>query len=132
MNIRVALTEDIMLLISLRMQIRKERDDSFDESILRPATESFFRKNIRSSDHVAFIAGENGEVVGTVGLTLFEMPPTSKLPNGKVAKLMNMYTLPKYRKRGIEKRMLGYTVDYVSQHGHHKVMLNSSSMGQPF
>lgn len=110
MKYRIATVEDCAALTRLRMDMRKERDSDFREETLYANTLAFFQSNIAKGTHVAFLCEESGVIIGTAGLTLFEMPPTSKLPNGKVAKLMNMYTVPAHRKQGVAKGMLDFVI----------------------
>ena len=130
MNYRTAQLKDCEELTRLRMDMRKERDKDFCEETLYSNTLAFFKKNIENGNHVAFACEHDGNIIATSGLTLFEMPPTSKLPNGKVAKLMNMYTVPKYRKMGVAEKMLEFVVEYAKNHSYNKIMLNSSPMGK--
>ncbi len=117
-------------LTSLRLAMRKERDVTFDEVSLRTHTLSFFERNIEKGTHIAFVCEDNGCLVATVGLSLFEMPPTDKLINGKVIKLMNMYTVPKYRRKGIAKKLLEMAISFAKENEYYKIMLNSSPMGK--
>lgn len=130
MEYRIANVSDCNDLTRLRMQMRKERDADFREEMLYENTFQFFVRNIETGRHIAFICEDQGEIIATAGLSLFEMPPTTKLPNGKVAKLMNMYVVPDYRKQGIAKKMLEFVIDYAQKHSYHKVMLNASPMGE--
>lgn len=117
-------------LTSLRLAMRKERDSTFDETELRISTRSFFARNIRNGTHVAFVCEADGVLIATVGLSLFEMPPTDKLKNGKVIKLMNMYTLPTYRRKGIAKKLLEMALTFAKENEYYKIMLNASPMGK--
>ena len=130
MEYRIANVSDCNDLTRLRMQMRKERDADFCEEILYENTFNFFARNIETGRHIAFVCEDKGKIIATAGLSLFEMPPTTKLPNGKVAKLMNMYVVPDYRRQGIAKNMLEFVVDYAKEHSYNKVMLNSSPMGE--
>ena len=130
MQYRIAAVYDCEKLTRLRMQMRRERDAGFQEQALYAGTLAFFRRNIESGRHVAFVCEDVGQIVATAGLSLFEMPPTTKLPNGKVAKLMNMYVVPARRREGIGRAMLEFVVKYAREHGYHKVMLNASPMGE--
>ncbi|OON98578.1 MAG: hypothetical protein ATN35_04485 [Epulopiscium sp. Nele67-Bin004] len=44
---------------------------------------------------------------------------------------MNMYTIPPYRNKGIAKNLLEMAITFAQENGYHKIMLNSSPMGQP-
>lgn len=117
-------------LTSLRLAMRKERDVTFNETELRISTQSFFERNIENGTHVAFVCEDEGVLIATVGLSLFEMPPTDKLKNGKVIKLMNMYVVPRYRRQGVAKKLLEMAFAFARENEYHKLMLNSSSMGK--
>ncbi len=130
MNFRLGTLNDCSLLTALRLDMRRERDNDFYKDSLEQNTFDFFTRNIASGNHVAFVCEENGRVIATAGLTLFEMPPTPKLLNGKVAKLMNMYTIPEYRNKGIAGNMLQFVLEYAKAHCYYKLMLNSSPMGK--
>ena len=131
LHYRLATLEDCPILVELRMEMRKERDAAFRREVLYDNTLSFFCGNIASGHHVAFLCEDQDTAVATAGLSLFEMPPTSKLPCPKVAKLMNMYTLPAYRCQGIAHEMMKRIMDYAREINCGKIMLNSSDMGKP-
>lgn len=130
MRYRLGEIEDCEQLTELRLAMRKERDLTFCEDVLRINTLNFFRINIARGSHISFVCEHNGQIIATAGLTLFEMPPTDKLLNGKVAKLMNMYTVPNYRRNGIATKMLEFVMEYAREHEYYKVMLNTSPMGK--
>ena len=131
MQYRLAVLEDCVVLTQLRMEMRAERDPGFCREALYDRTLSFFHRNIASGNHAAFLCEARGKIVATAGLSFFEMPPTGKLPCPKVAKLMNMYTIPAYRRRGIAHEMLRLAADYAREAGCGKIMLNASEMGRP-
>ena len=130
MTHRIANEADLESLVRLRLAMRRERDPDTDLGTLAPATRDFFQRNLATGAHVAFLCEEDGAIIATAGLTLFEMPPTAKLPNGRVAKLMNMYVVPAQRRRGVAQALLRFVADHAAAHGYHKIMLNSSPMGE--
>ena len=130
MNYRIATMADCDELTRLRMAMRKELDKGFQEDPLLTLTRDFFQRNIPNGSHVAFVCEDEGQLVADVGLTLFEMMPTTKSPNGKVARLMNMYVAPQYRRRGIAKRLLEISVEYARENNYARIMLNPSTMGK--
>ena len=58
------------------------------------------------------------------------MPPTARLKNSRVARLMNMSVLPEYRRRGAARRLLKSIADYAAAYGSEKIMLNALPMGE--
>lgn len=127
---RIADVNDSEALIELRLKMRKERDENLDEELLRRETRAFLQRNLEKGTHIAFICEEKNMIIGTVGVSLFEMLPTAKLTNGKVAKLMNMYVIPEFRNKGIGSEMLNVVLKYAEENGYFKIMLNSSPMGK--
>ena len=132
MNYRIATITDCDELVQLRMAMRKELDKDFQEEPLLTLTRDFFQRNIPNGNHVAFVCEDEGHLIADVGLTLFEMMPTTKSPNGKVARLMNMYVTPQYRRRKIARNLLTLSVKYASETGCTRIMLNPSVMGKQF
>ncbi|WP_461257241.1 GNAT family N-acetyltransferase, partial [Treponema sp. R80B11-R83G3] len=48
----------------------------------------------------------NGNVVSVAYLIISEYPSNPNLINGKVGTLLNVYTFPEYRKKGIAKKLI--------------------------
>ncbi len=130
MEYRIATISDCETLTDLRMKMRKELDSGFTSKLIYEETLDFFKRNIKNGTHIAFVCEHNKVMIATVGITLFEIMPTTKQPNGKVARLMNMYVEPFYRGKGIAKELLNYVMAYVKEHQIGKVMLNPSNMGK--
>ncbi len=133
MEFRRATIKDVPKMTDIRIKMREEREQLSSENrkILAENTKKFFEKNIENGLFVAYLCLEDNEIIATAGMTLFEMPPTTKLINGKVGKIMNMYTQPSFRKNGIANKLLKKLVDYANENGYYKIMLNSSAMGEP-
>ena len=110
--------------------MRKELDPDFNSELIYTETLNFFKRNIKSGTHIAFVCEKEGQLIATVGITLFEIMPTTEHPNGKVARLMNMYVEPFYRNKGIAKDLLNSVMLYPKEHQIGKVMLNPSQMGK--
>ena len=130
MEYRIATISDCEALTDIRMQMRKELGADFNSELIYAETLDFFKRNIKSGVHIAFICEHNRQMIATAGITLFEIMPTTEHPNGKVARLMNMYVVPFFRSKGIAKELLNRIMAYAEKHGIGKVMLNPSQMGK--
>jgi predicted ATP-dependent Lon-type protease len=67
----------------------------------------------RGSDSIssdASIAFEGNTVAGTGGICLHIHPPSYGVPNGKTACLLNMYTLPEFRGKGVAGKILSLLI----------------------
>ena len=106
MEYRIATISDCEALTDIRMQMRKELGADFNSELIYAETLDFFKRNIKSGVHIAFICEHNRQMIATAGITLFEIMPTTERPNGKAARLMNMYVVPLFRNKGIAKELL--------------------------
>lgn len=130
MNYRAATIDECEVLARLRMHMRKEADGCCCEEQLFPATLAFFQQNMKNGSHIALVCEQEGQIIATAGLSFLEMMPTAKHLNGRVARLLNMYVLPEYRRRGIAKQLLAFAVSCASAQGCGRIMLNPSEMGR--
>ena len=130
MKYRIATISDCEELTAIRMQMRKELDSDFNSELIYAETLDFFKRNIENGTHIAFVCEHDRQMIATVGITLFEIMPTTEHPNGKAARLMNMYVEPLYRGKGIAKELLNRVMAYAVEHQIGKVVLNPSPMGK--
>ncbi len=134
MNFRFVRSDDAELLAQLRINMRRERETApppENEEAFLMANVEFFRKAVADGSYVGIIAEENGIPAGTGGFCLHIHPPSYSVPNGKTACLLNMYTVPEFRGRGVAGHILGALVDEARQLGCCKIFLNASHMGKP-
>lgn len=133
MEYRRATVEDRDELVELRMTMRAEREEgecpvSLEE--FRGGTEKYFREHMSDDDFIVWVAIDIGAIVATSGLCIHHVPPTYGNPSGKVAYLVNMYTVPKHRGKGIASKLLEYLVEEARQNGCGRVTLNTSKAGR--
>ncbi len=126
----LAVPEDSLELTRLRMDMRRELDAGFREEEIYAATLGYFERCLADGSHIEIVCRDGGRIVGMVGLTFFEAIPTSRLPNGRTAKLMNMYVVPGHRRRGIARRLLRHALDEARRRSCGRVTLNSSPAGE--
>ena len=134
MNFRFVRSDDAELLAQLRINMRRERETApppENEEAFLMANVEFFRKAVADGSYVGIIAEENGIPAGTGGVCLHIHPPSYSVPNGKTACILNMYTVPEFRGRGVAGHILGALVDEARQLGCCKIFLNASDMGKP-
>lgn len=64
-------------------------------------------------------------------MQLFQVMPTYHNPTGKKAYIMNMYTAPKYRRKGIAFKTLDMLVQDIQNRGITAISLEVTAMGRP-
>ena len=58
--------------------------------------------------HTAYLVFDGAIFVGASGVSYFQMMPTYHNPSGCKAYIMNLYTKPEYRRKGIENNTLKF------------------------
>lgn len=133
---RRATVRDIEILAQLRIDFMREvngsvnYEDELKYEILLKANIDYFKENISNDQFIAWIALSNEEVVATSGLVFYNRPPSFKNLSGKVAYVMNIYTLSKYRKQGLADELLNRTITEAIGLGYETITLNATEMGR--
>ena len=133
MEFRRATMDDVEILVERRMAMRAEREESACPIAIgdfEAITREYFLKHIPDETFIAWLAVEDGEVIATSGMCVYDVPPTYANNPGKVAYLVNMYTVPEYRGQGIASRLLELLMDEARERGCGRVTLNTSKAGR--
>ena len=131
---RKAVLSDAEKLAEIRSFFLKEMKNETSEEdriVFEQANLEYFSKALCDNAFVSWIALDNEEIIATSGLSFSVVPPFPNVLNGKVAYIMNMYTFPKYRNRGIATELFKRIVDEAKQLGYKKMTLNASDVGRP-
>ncbi|WP_027483637.1 GNAT family N-acetyltransferase [Deinococcus pimensis] len=73
--------------------------------------------------YVGFLAVEDDAVVAGAGLTLLEWGPTRHDPSPLVARLVNVYTAPTFRRRGLARDLTSRALDEAGRRGIRSISL---------
>jgi GNAT superfamily N-acetyltransferase len=128
---RRAVAEDADSLARLRLAFLAEISgaDPSDPK-LGDSIRGYFAANIGTNEFISFVAVIDEKIIATSGLTLSRHPPSNRNPTGREAYVMNMYTQPQYRNRGIATRLLQMLVDFARQNGCGKISLHVMPQGR--
>ncbi len=133
MQLREVISEDAVLLAELRIQMRKEREKSsmpIPEKEFLQANIDYFKEFIANGTYYGVIAEIDGKIAATGGICFHNHPPSYGVPNGKSACLLNMYTLPDFRGKGLASKIVSALMEKARSCGCCKVYLNASDMGK--
>ncbi len=97
---------------------------------LRKQMTNYFSKATADNSCISIVAKCDGIVAGIGSVHLREMPGNFKNPSGKWGYIMNMYTVPKFRRRGICKRILNLLVDEGKKIGITAFELHATNAGE--
>jgi len=131
---RKAVLSDAEKLAEIRSFFLKEMNNVTSEEeriIVEQANLEYFRKALLDDTFISWIVLDDGVIVATSGLSFSVVPPFYNLLDGKVAYIMNIYTLPSYRNRGIGTELFKKLVDEAKQLGYKKITLSATDMGRP-
>lgn len=106
---RLATTDDIDLLINLRIEFLNEISGNHEqetENELRRALEEYFDRGVVDGSYVCWLAFDHDVIAGVGAMAIWSKPGNYKCPNGKVGYVMNMYTPPAHRRQGICSELL--------------------------
>ncbi len=125
--------EDVESLVNNRilfaLELSGEQNEVAIESLRNQMTQ-YFSKAILDNTCISIIAKCNGMVVGIGSMHLREMPGNFKNPSGKWAYIMNMYTVPEYRRNGICKSILNLLVEEGKKSGITAFELHATKEGE--
>jgi GNAT superfamily N-acetyltransferase len=96
--------KDMALFIKLRLDFMSESHKDLEETEKVKITASlkdYFERYIETNDFIGIVCEYNGQAVSTTYLVINERPANRTTVNGKVGTLLNVYTYPEYRRKGI-------------------------------
>lgn len=133
MKVREAVAADIPALVALRMALfgeLGELDDPLAEPELRQATQAYFSEAMGQGSARTWVVEVNGEPVACGTLALFVRPPYPGNLAGREAYLLNMYTRPAWRKRGMASALLEAMQAHAREQRLGKLWLHASEEGR--
>lgn len=131
-QVRQATSDDLSVLIHLRMEFLREVNDAEfkDADSLRHNLQLYFEEHLSAGTFKAWLAEVNDEIIGTSGLVFFQRPPSMSNVTGLDAYVMNVYTQPAWRGRGVARTLLGHLLDYVKTTSSRLVFLHATPQGR--
>ena len=129
-----ATMEDIDELVRTRIIVLRAANklsDDEDMSVVEEESYAYYRRALESGEHIAYLVYDNGKFIGAGGLSFYQVMPTYHNPTGKKAYIMNMYTNPAYRRKGIAYHTLEILVADAKNKGIDAISLEATEMGRP-
>ncbi|MGE6106302.1 GNAT family N-acetyltransferase [Aeromonas sobria] len=131
--VREALAADIPALVRLRMALfgeLGELDDPRASDALWQATQSYFSAAQADGSARSWLVEIDGEAVACATLALFVRPPYPGNLAGREGYLLNLYTRPAWRKRGMAWALLDAMVTHAREQRLGKLWLHASDQGR--
>ena len=121
-------------LIEFRVKLLKEIQDfppDTEIEIFRKSLNDFFLDKMKSNEFIAWLAESDNEIIAISGLSFLQKPPHFINMTGKFAYIMNMYTKPEWRRKGIGSALLDELIKEIKKKGIHSVVLHTTPYGRP-
>lgn len=134
LTFRKATVDDIDLLTKTRIEVLRAANrlpDDTDMGDVEKQSRLYYEKALRDGTHTACLVFDRDRWVGAGGISYYQVMPTYRNPSGNKAYIMNMYTHPEYRRRGIAFRMLDLLVEDASSKQIAFISLEATAMGRP-
>ncbi len=127
---RKATIADIPALVQLRiallkevMKIDKPSVDITDELV------KYFEEHLPKGDYVNWLAIDGDNIVSNNGIFFYDFPPNFITTAGQRAYILNVYTLPQYRRQGTAKILFAKLMEEVTARGIKQASLHTSPNG---
>lgn len=131
---RKATLKDIDLLTETRLEVLRAANklsDDTDMSEVESESYNYYKASLENDSHTAYLVFDGDRFVGAGGISYYTVMPTYHNPSGKKAYIMNMYTAPEYRRRGIAIKTLELLVQDARNRGVTHISLEATDMGRP-
>ncbi len=129
-----ATIEDLEELVRTRIIVLRAANKlsvDVDMSAVERESYAYYKRALESGEHIAYLVYDEDTFVGAGGVSFYQVMPTYHNASGRKAYIMNMYTSPEYRRRGIAYHMLDLLVKAAKERGISQISLEATQAGRP-
>ncbi|MGE5363409.1 MAG: GNAT family N-acetyltransferase [Bacteroidota bacterium] len=133
-NIYTASADNIPELINVRLEYLREdfaEMTEADEKTVVAQLNEYFPRHIGGNDFLAILAEDNGSIVASAFLLVSEKPANPFFYTGITGTILNVYTAPEYRRKGIATRVINALLDEARRMNISVVDLLATDDGKP-
>ena len=129
-EIRTATQNDIELFLEIRLEVLQTVFGSIDEDelpIIERETRAYLQGN---GNYVTYLAFDGDAFAACGSVCFYRVLPVCHNPTGEKAFVMNMYTRPEFRRRGIGNLILEKLINDAKARGIQTIHLDASDIGE--
>lgn len=132
-DIRQAIPADIPVLLDLRerMWVELGSDDAARLDEISERSRSWLEEAFAEGRAVGWVAERDGSIVAGLTMTLMQMLPQYRSPNGQVAYILGLFVVPSERGAGLATRLVDGAVAHARQRGADVVVLHAADKARP-
>lgn len=132
-NIRLIREDDIPAMTAHRLdyltEMQGERDPAYLRILEKELTD-YFQKHMAAGNFLALVAESEGTILGYGAMVLRCIPGDLNKASYLEGDILNMYTLPEYRREGVGSLILEGLLNLARERGLSKVALHTSCDGE--
>lgn len=125
--------DDVSAMVDLRVRFLSElynHPEDAETAVIRKSLQDYFMKAIPSKEFTAWVAEYDAKIIGTGGMVVWQIPARyGGVETGKLGYLLNFYTIPEARRRGICTRLLNELIEEAKSSGLKYLHLRASKDG---
>ena len=132
-TIRQATIADVPDLVRLRRAMFEAMgfDDAAQLDAADKAAAAYFAEAIPAGGFHGWLAfAPSNEAVGSGGAVIVQHPPGPSNLSDRSGYIMNIVTLPRYRRQGISRRIMQTMPEWLAEQGIQRVELHTTGMGR--
>jgi GNAT superfamily N-acetyltransferase len=135
-TIRPATIADLAALVRLRIALMREMgaldtEDGTEATELAEAMRRYIAAELPAGGFLAWVGVDDGDqVIACGGLVFLQKPPSPQNQSGREAYIMNMYTVPPWRGRGVASRLFAAIVAQAREAGVRLIRLHTTADGR--
>ena len=129
-----ATESDIEELVNTRIIVLRAANklsDDIDMSKVKEESYRYYKEFLAAGEHIAYLVYDDNIFIGAGGVSFYKVMPTYHNSTGRKAYIMNMYTVPEYRRKGIAFKTLDLLVNEVRKKGILQISLEATAAGRP-
>ena len=133
-TIRRATGADIADLVRLRRMMFEAMgfDNPVQMDTADAAAAAYFATAIPAEEFYGWLAvTPAGEAVSSGGVVLDQHPPSPSNLSGRIGYIMNVVTVPRYRRQGVARRIMQAILTWLAEQGIQRVALHATEVGKP-
>lgn len=132
-DVRPATVDDIPILVSYRRSMFESMGIA-DETALSAMCEvmsRYLHQALPGGEYRGWVAEAGGVVIASGGLVIQRLPPSPRNMDGRHGYIMNIYTEPAWRRKGVATAILTTILDYLRSLGVPVATLHATQDGRP-
>ena len=129
-----AVREDLVILVKTRLEMLRAVNkipESEDLTDTAGNCRAYYLESFDKDTHVAYLVFDGEACIACGGISFYQVMPNIKNPSGMKAYIMNIYTAPGYRGKGIATMLVDLLVEEAHKRSIHIITLDATEMGRP-